>query len=165
MYSCYLKDTLRWMVDHTCQGMVLCSLCSRAWCSHKADQWQTQSSSNETNGCREIGGRKDQTKKFKLLQLLLHPQSLRGQIFFRWWLFQIFLFFIPIWKRFPILTQYFSDGLVQPPSSFSEAGTPPDPSKVASQGWFLAPHGNVNPPYKAWFFGIMNLWSTIVCLG
>ena len=101
MYSCYLKDTLRWMVDHTCQGMVLCSLCSRAWCSHKADQWQTQSSSNETNGCREIGGRKDQTKKFKLLQLLLHPQSLRVRSFFRWWQLKYFLVFHPYLEKIP----------------------------------------------------------------
>ena len=141
MDSCYLKDTLRWMVDHTCQGMVLCSLCSRAWCSHKADQWKTQSSSNETNGRREIGGRKDQTKKFKLLQLLLHPQSLRVRSFFSWWLFQIFSVFSSLFGDDSHFDSYCSDGLVQPPST--EAGTPPDPSKVASQGWFL---GSRTPP-------------------
>ena len=37
--------------------------------------------------------------------------------FSRWW-FQIFVIFTPIWGRFPFWRSYFSDGLVQPPTSF-----------------------------------------------
>ena len=36
--------------------------------------------------------------------------------FFTWW-FLIFVIFTPIWGRFPIWRAYFSDGLVQPPTS------------------------------------------------
>ena len=59
----------------------------------------------------------------------------------RWW-FQILFMFIPIWGNDPILTNIFSNGLVQPPSSqdFEVEFGPQSLSKFAHEahdGWKL----------------------------
>ena len=139
---------------------------------------QPQGGSTETNifqwnqRRREIGGRKDQTKKFKLLQLLLHPRDLEGQIFLK----RIKNMELEVSSRFiwgkmiSIWTHIFQGwnhqagfygGLTFLPVKFPEAGTPPDPSKVPTgrvvpwEEIYKSTPLNVQPAYKALVFGMM----------
>ena len=69
-----------------------------------------------------------------------------------WW-FQIFYMFTPIWGRFPIWRAYFSNGLVQPPTSYSRVKKVDRKLANCASNWLLSP--------QKWCFskGTQN-WST-----
>ena len=60
-------------------------------------------------------------RNFCRCQIAIFPNqwSLPCGVVYRWWQLKYLFIFTPTWGRFPMWRAYFSDGLVQPPSSFT----------------------------------------------